>query len=265
MSIPKIIHYCWFGGNPLPKMAKDCIESWKKFCPDYEIMEWNESNVDLSASPYAQLMYDLKKWAFVSDYVRKVVVYEYGGFYFDTDVKLLKSLEPLREHTAFAGFEDAWSVNTGHGFGAEKHDPIVGELMVAFRDLPCYREDGTPAYVIEPALTTKILVEHGLQLYNNVIQQVGSFTVYPVEYFCPLDIRINKLRVTKNSYSIHYYSASWYDEAQKKQRKINIRRRKLERLIGKRLYKVWETIRFFLFEGGVRSALRGKLSKFRKK
>lgn len=264
MSIPKIIHYCWFGGNPLPEMERDCIESWKKFCPDYEIIEWNESNVDLSPSPYAQMMFDLKKWAFVTDYVRYAVVYEYGGIYLDTDVKLVKSLDPLLEHQAFAGFEDAWSVASGLGFGAEPHDPIVGEMLVAFRDLPCYDENGSPKYVIQPALTTKVLVDHGLQLYHNVIQQVETFTIYPIEYFCPLDIRINKLRVTKNTYSIHLYSASWYTEAQKKQRKINTRRRKLERIIGKRLYRIWETIRFLLFEGGVRSVLRGKLSKFKK-
>ena len=93
MAIPKIIHYCWFGGNPFSKMEKECIESWKKFCPDYEIMRWDESNVDL---------------------------YKYGGIYLDTDVKLIKSLDDLLELKAYAGIEDPWTVNTGLGFGSEK-------------------------------------------------------------------------------------------------------------------------------------------------
>ncbi len=261
MSIPKIIHYCWFGGNPFSDMERDCIESWRQHCPDYEIIEWNESNVDLSKCQFAQDALKDKKWAFVSDYVRNMVVYEYGGIYFDTDVKVIKSLDPLLELDAFGAFEDEWTMATGLGFGAAKHNSIVKEFMESYHDLSYYDENGNPNPALAPAVTTEIMVKHGLQLYNNVIQQVEDFTVFPIDYFCPLDIRVNKMKITENTYSIHYYSASWYTDEQRKMRVIMTRRRKLERIIGKKLYRVWETIRFILFEGGFKSILKSKLGK----
>lgn len=103
--IPKIIHYIWFGGNPLPELAVKCIESWKKYCPDYEIMIWDERNFDVSVCAYTKEAYDAKKWAFVSDYVRLKALYEYGGIYMDTDVELVKSLDGFLHEKAFSGFE----------------------------------------------------------------------------------------------------------------------------------------------------------------
>ena len=258
MAIPKIIHYCWFGGNPFSKMEKECIESWKKFCPDYEIMRWDESNVDLSESPYAQEAFANKKWSFVSDYVRNVVIYKYGGIYLDTDVKLIKSLDDLLELKAYAGIEDPWTVNTGLGFGSEKNNPIVKEFISDYLTMSYLDENGDVNGIIQPELTTKVLVKHGFKLYQNEKQQVENFTIFPIDYFCPYDIRVNKMKITPNTYSIHYYNASWYTEEQKKARKILTRRRKLERIIGKRLYKVWESIRFILFEGGLKSILKSK-------
>ena len=105
--IPKIIHYCWFGRNPKPKLAEKCIKSWKKYCPEYEIIEWNEDNYDLSSAPlYVRQAYEAKRWAFVTDYIRLQVIYENGGIYLDTDVELRKSLDPLLVHQAYFGFED---------------------------------------------------------------------------------------------------------------------------------------------------------------
>ena len=91
MSIPKIIHYCWFGDGPISPESRKCMESWKKYCPDYKIIEWNEQNFDISQNRYAQQAYEAKKYAFVSDYVRLAVLYEYGGIYLDTDVETLRN------------------------------------------------------------------------------------------------------------------------------------------------------------------------------
>lgn len=261
MSIPKIIHYCWFGGNEFSQLEKDCIASWKKICPDYEIVEWNESNVDLSKCKFAQDALADKKWAFVSDYVRTVVVYEYGGIYLDTDVKIVKSLDPLLELTAFAGFEDEWTVATGLGFGAEKHNPIVKEFMEYYEKADYYDENGNFKFLLAPTVSTEVLLKHGLQLYNNTIQKVDSFTIFPTEYFAPLDIKFNKLKTTENTYSIHLYNASWYTQEQRKQRKIDRRRRKLEKFIGKKLYRIWEIIRCFCFEGGFQSIIKSKFGR----
>ena len=124
--IPKLIHYCWFGHNPLPKDAKRCIRSWKKYCPDYVIKEWNEDNFDISQCPqYVRQAYEAKKWAFVSDYVRLKLVHDHGGVYMDTDVELLKPLDRLLSHKAYFGFEDdGLQINTGLGFGAERGESV---------------------------------------------------------------------------------------------------------------------------------------------
>ena len=128
----KIIHYCWFGRGEKPKDVIKSIESWKKFCPDYEIIEWNEDNFDISSHPYTKKAYELKKWAFVSDYARLYIVYNEGGVYLDTDVEIVKNLDPLLENEAYMGFEDEKYVNTGSGFGAEKGHSFLLENMKAY-------------------------------------------------------------------------------------------------------------------------------------
>ena len=105
-QIPKIIHYCWFGRNPLPPLAEKCIASWKQYLPDYEIKEWNEDNFDVCMNPYIEEAYHLKKYAFVSDFARFDILYEHGGLYFDTDVEVIKSFDGLLDHNAFFGFEN---------------------------------------------------------------------------------------------------------------------------------------------------------------
>ena len=103
--IPKKIHYCWVGGNSKPPLVKKCIQSWKKYCPDYEIIEWNESNYDISKNIYMKQAYEAKKWAFVTDYMRLDIIYEHGGIYLDTDVELIKNIDDLLSNEAFAGIE----------------------------------------------------------------------------------------------------------------------------------------------------------------
>ena len=129
MSIPKIIHYCWFGGGPISAESQKCMESWKKYCPDYKIMAWNEQNFDISTNRYAQQAYEAKKYAFVSDYVRLAVLYEYGGIYLDTDVELVRPLDELLELPGFMGFQTNNEVATGLGFGARKGNSVVQALL----------------------------------------------------------------------------------------------------------------------------------------
>ena len=129
MSIPKIIHYCWFGGGPISAESQKCMESWKKYCPDYKISEWNDQNFDISTNRYAQQAYEANKYAFVSDYVRLAVLYEYGGIYLDTDVELVRPLDELLELPGFMGFQTNNEVATGLGFGARKGNSVVQALL----------------------------------------------------------------------------------------------------------------------------------------
>lgn len=207
--IPKRIHYCWFGGNPLPDDVKRYIESWKKYCPDYEIVQWNESNYDVHKNPYVEQCYNNKKWSFLTDYARLDVVYQQGGIYLDADVELIRSLDSLLENNCYMGMEQVGTVNTGLGFGAVARHPFLEENMKPYESESFIQEDGTFKPPICVKITTALMKEHGL-VKENKIQHFCDVTVYPTEYFCPLKMGTNKLTITENTYSIHHYAASWY-------------------------------------------------------
>ena len=140
--IPKKIHYCWFGKNPLPRSVKKCIASWRKFCPDYQIIEWNESNFDVNSHPFIKSAYDNKAWAFVSDYARLKIVYDNGGIYFDTDVELLKNIDHLLENNFYIGVQQSGLLcTTGLGFGAERENDYVCSMLKKYDEL-VYTEAG---------------------------------------------------------------------------------------------------------------------------
>lgn len=206
--IPKKIHYCWFGGKELPKDIKKNINSWKKYCPDYEIIEWNEKNYDVSKNEYVKLTYNNKKFAFLSDYVRLDVIYNEGGIYLDTDVELIKNLDDILDCEGYIGMEEIGTVNTGQGFGAVKNHPFIKENKLYYENNNFIDSNGKFKKVICVKITTDILIKHGL-LKENKIQEVANMKVFPVEYFCPLKLGTNKLTITKNTYSIHHFASSW--------------------------------------------------------
>lgn len=214
--IPKTIHYCWFGRNPKPALAEKCIKSLKKYCPDYDIIEWNEDNYDLSATPlYVRQAYEAKKWAFVTDYVRLYVVYEHGGIYLDTDVEIVKTFDGLLNEYAFFGFEYGAYIATGLGFGSEKGNPVLMSMMSDYADIPFILPDGTYDLTACPVRNSKCLIEQGLQL-DDSMQRVCNCLILPSEYLCPYDGRTKELHVTDNTVSIHWYSGSWVPESQRK-------------------------------------------------
>jgi hypothetical protein len=216
--IPKTIHYCWFGHNPLPQLAQKCIESWKKYCPDYKIVEWNEETVDISACPtYVQVAYAQRKWAYVTDYIRLKVVYEHGGIYLDTDVELLKPLDNLLSHHAFMGCEGMENVNTGLGFGAEKGFEFLRRNMAVYEDMNPTDENGNFVSNPCPYYTTSLLKDGGVQFpIKHPTETADGMTLYPNHVFNPYDWKADKLHITKETVSIHHYSGSWMTEQQRK-------------------------------------------------
>lgn len=222
--IPKIIHYCWFGRGEKPKLARKCIESWKRFCPDYEIIEWNEDNFDINKNEYTKMCYEQKKFAFLSDYVRLLVVNENGGVYFDTDVELLKSPEELLKTEAFFGFETDEYVNTGVGFGSVAHGSVV-EAMIAEYDFLLDGKGGTFGC---PVLNTKALVKSGLE-QNGKRQTVCGAEIYPADFFNPYESTTGRLIKTDNTISVHWYSAAWMSKQQRLRSKIT---KPLHRILG---------------------------------
>lgn len=205
--IPKKIHYCWFGGKEKPALANKCIASWKKFCPDYEIIEWNEGNFDLDRCAYTRWCYDNRKWAFLSDFARLAVVEEHGGLYFDTDVELVKDPGELLRYEAFFGFENDASVNTGLGFGAQAHHPAVRAMLQCYLDLGQDANGDFPETAC-PAYNTAALVRLGLER-NGKRQNVAGAEILPAEYLNPYDDPTGTLRRTERTLSIHWYSKSW--------------------------------------------------------
>lgn len=212
--IPKIIHYCWFGGNQIPEKDKKCIESWKKFNPDYEIKLWDESNYDISKNTYMYEAYKSKKWGFVPDYARLDIVYTYGGFYLDTDVELLRSLDDLRDNKAIMCFEDGKHVNPGLIVACEKDNPTIKLIMDnIYKDRKFILDDGTLDLTASPKMNTDELLKLGLR-QDNSKQVVDTITIYPTDYFCPLDYKTGKLNKTSNTYGIHWFNSSWFTKKQ---------------------------------------------------
>lgn len=208
--IPKIIHYCWFGHNPKPELAEKCISSWKQFLPGYEIKEWNESNYDVNKIPYTAQAYREKKYAFVSDYARFDILYRYGGVYFDIDVEIIKPLDQILKNP-FAGLESPGAVAAGLGLSSPAANPIYREILDDYEKRQFIKSDGTHDLTTVVKIVSDIFKKHGLT-EKNEIQNIAGIMVYPAEYFSPKNFGTQELNITKNTYSIHWYDASWFDD-----------------------------------------------------
>lgn len=222
--IPKVIHYCWFGGNPLPEEYKKYIETWKNFCPDYEIREWNEINFDVTRNTYCREAYEAKKWAFVSDYARLKIIFDNGGIYLDTDVEMIRDITPLvAGGVGFIGFQNPIQVNTGLGFAAAPNNAYVKQMLEMYEKRCFFTQSGALDLTPCPVANTVALKMCGLKNGKKSsleIQELNGIKVYPTEYFNPIDPDTMKCHITENTYTIHRYSASWTSEKSKKMRKL---------------------------------------------
>lgn len=206
--VPKIIHYCWFGRGPKPQLALDCIESWKKILPEYEIKEWNEDNFDLDMYPYAREAYDNRKFAFVTDIVRLYALYNEGGVYMDSDVEILKPLDSFLHHAAFSGFEAEDRFPTGL-MAAEKGSLWAKENLDWYLGKHMVKPDGTLDLTTNVAIIMKVMERFNVQLNNTYQDFPGYFTLYPRDVFCPYEPSTKKLVTTENSVCIHHFAGSW--------------------------------------------------------
>ena len=208
--IPKIIHYCWFGGKEKPKCVMKMINTWKKYCPDYEIKEWNESNFDININRYCKEAYEANKWAFVSDVARLFALYSEGGIYMDTDVELIKSLDQLLSNKAFAGFEGTEWVGTNI-IGAKCKNKVIAEFLDQYNDAIFVNDGESLNTTTNVERLTSLLVEKYNLTRDGVKQEFDDISIFPTDYFCPYDYINGKLSLTKNTYSIHWYSQSWIE------------------------------------------------------
>lgn len=212
--IPKIIHFIWFGRNPLPELAVHCIDSWKKYCPDYKIIEWNEDNFDVMECDYIREAYEAKRWAFVSDYARLKVLYEHGGIYMDTDVELVAPIDAYLSEKAFSGFESDTSISTGI-MACEKKHSLFKQLLDFYTGKHFFHADGTCNLTTNVTIITNIMLQHGIEL-NNTKQTVCDMTFYPKDFFCPKDEATGISKITKNTVCIHHFDGSWHTPKEKR-------------------------------------------------
>lgn len=204
MNIPKIIHYCWFGKGQKPDLFYKCINSWKKMCPDYQIMEWSESNFNVNENSFTKEAYQNKDWASVSDYVRLFALHEFGGVYLDIDVEIIKSIDPLLKDDSFIGTEGFASINNGLIYAAKPNDYNVNKLLDLYNKM-----DNSSLFDNEVKLVTNYFHSNGYKYYSKKVQLVNGCRIYPHEFFCPKLYGSINAKMTKKTYAMHHYNASW--------------------------------------------------------
>lgn len=228
--IPKIIHYCWFGRGNMPQLALNCIESWKKYLPEYEIKRWDEDNFDINKYSYVKEAYDNKRFAFVTDVVRLYALYTEGGIYMDTDVEVLKPLDSILMYEAISGFETEDQIPTGLMASMPNH-PMIGELLKEYDDIHFALGNGHIDLTTNVERITKTFLKYGLVL-DNTKQTINGFTLLPKDYLCPKSYVDGKINLTNNTLTIHHFAGSWYTPKEKfKQNVAKLLGRRLSRFI----------------------------------
>lgn len=229
-KIPKIIHYCWFGRGQKTEIVLKCIESWKKYLPDYEIKEWNEDNFDININTYVKQAYEAKKYAFVSDYVRLYALYNEGGIYMDTDVEVIKPLDVFLDHDAFTGYERAGLIPTGIIGAKPKHNWIEKNLRF-YDNKKFIKEDGTYDLTTNVKYITSISKEMGFTGGSDFQIFGEGVAIYPFDYFCAKDHFTGKVIITNNTYTIHHFAGSWHSKSMKIKKFIR-------RMVGEEIFKI---------------------------
>ncbi len=241
--IPKVIHYCWFGGNPLPEEAVKCVNSWKKYCPDYVIKEWNENNFDIDCCRYVREAYDAKKWAFITDYVRLYAMVNEGGIYMDTDVEVVKSLDVFLRHQAFSGFQTVDSIPTGIMACEKGYGPFT-ELLAEYDRREFITDNGELNVTPNTVYITNLFLKYGLQL-NNSFQIVCGFALYPFDYFCAKSYHTGIVHTTENTYTIHHFAGSWLTDESKRRKEFRGKMtEKYGYFIGSAIYKIAKAFKY---------------------
>lgn len=216
MLIPKVIHYCWFGRTPIPEKYKIWMGSWKKYCPDYDIIEWNEDNYNITKNQYMFQAYESKKWGFVSDYARLDIVYTHGGIYLDTDVELIMNLDDLLYQRGFAGFECNKNVNSGLGFGAVAGNELIKGMRDSYDKLSFLDQDGNMDLTPCPVIQTEYLLTQGLQQNGEYQILKKELTIYPEKMFNGKGGNSRHIKLKPYTRSIHHFEGSWMNDSEKK-------------------------------------------------
>ena len=214
--IPKKIHYCWFGHAPIPDHLLRYMDSWKKYCPDYEIIRWDESNYDVKKNRYMREAYECKRWGFVPDYARLDIIYQEGGIYFDTDVELVKSPDELLRDKMFCGFISGGLIGLGLGFGACKKNQLIKELRDVYNNCSFIGMDGRQDFTSCSWYEHPVFEKYKFKIDGNYQKREGN-VIYPPEVLSPLGASGIASNFTSNTISIHHAELSWITSKEKEE------------------------------------------------
>lgn len=242
--IPRIIHYCWFGGGQMPPLAIKCINSWEKYLPEYKLMLWNEKTFDVTCCKYVAQAYESRKFAFVTDYVRLWALYEYGGVYMDTDVEVLRPLDDFLKHEAFSGFEDGELIPTGI-MAAKRRHPWIGMLLEDYTDLDFIKQDGSFDLTTNVVRITRRTMQYSPFKQDDTFQELkDGLAIYPKRIFCPKSYDTGRIALSRDTATIHHFSSSWHTEEERKQHRIQkTLRNAFGDAIGWKLYGAYKSLK----------------------
>lgn len=250
--IPRIIHYCWFGNNPLPEDTKQYIETWKNKCPDFEIKQWNETNFDINKYKYVQEAYENKKYAFVSDVARLCALYNEGGIYMDTDVELIKSLDEFLKYDGVLGFESDSELGTGL-IASCKENPLVKEWLNKYENIHFIKDDGSFDFTTNVTRVTNSCLNYGFKP-DGSFQTINNFTIFPKDYFCPKSYKTGKINCTERTVAIHHYACTWMKE---RTDLIN----KYSKIFGFKIGSIIGRLIYFLRTNGIKKTIKRIIKK----
>lgn len=216
--IPKIIHYMWLGGKNIPNNLQKCIDSWKRYCPDYEIKCWNESNYDVNKNLYMKQAYENKAYGFVPDYARLDILYNYGGIYLDADIELQRNLDDLLYQDAFCSVEKWQVINFGGCSGAVPHHKSILSYLQLRSEIPFINADGSLNKYGSGLIDTTVALQNGYRI-NGQNQTISDMVIYAYDYFHPYDYMSGECEITENTFSIHHFNGGWLTEVQKAENK----------------------------------------------
>lgn len=220
--IPKVIHYCWLSGDPIPEKLQRCMDSWKKFLPDYEFVLWDLERFDINTSQWVKEAFEARKYAFAADYIRLYAVYNYGGVYMDMDVEVIRSMDTLLDRPYLFGFDGETGIEAGI-FGAEPHNAFLGKCLDYYADRRFISHDGTCDTYPLPGIMYKILLENyevEKKVSLSVTCTTDAMQVFPIDYFTAKSLETGKITVTKDTYTIHHFAGSWVSRQMKIKQKI---------------------------------------------
>jgi len=265
-QIPRVIHYCWFGSRPHPPSVVRCMDSWRRHLSDYRIIEWNETNFDVDVSDYTREAYAAGKYAFVTDYVRLKVLFDHGGIYMDTDVEVVKKLDPFLNHDAFSGFEDEASIPTAV-MGSRAGNEWIRVLLADYDGRHFTQQDGTHDLMTNVArITETTRARYAISLDNTLQDVPGVVTLYPKDFFCPKSYRTGIIGRTPNTHAIHHFAGTWRSEQHRSRKTFQAR---VNRLFGVRAGGWLLAVRHVYLSDGLvavpRRAVRGLLRRVRPK